>query len=53
MFARGSRVSMFFEGNSTGKPNNAKMVFVADDLEFLGPGILYLVTELCRPQDTA
>ena len=26
--------------------------FVADDLGFLGPGILDLVTELCPPQDT-
>ena len=29
------------------------MVFVADDLGFLGPGIPDLVTELCPPRDTA
>ena len=29
------------------------VVFVADDLGFLGPGIPDLVTELCPPQDTA
>ena len=28
------------------------VVFVADDLGVLGPGIPDLVTELCRPQDT-
>ena len=29
------------------------VVFVADDLGFLGPGNPDLVTELCPPQDTA
>ena len=29
------------------------VVFVADDLGFLGPGIPDLVTELCPSQDTA
>ena len=29
------------------------VVFVADDLGFLGRGIPDLVTELCPPQDTA
>ena len=29
------------------------VVFVADELGFLGPGIPELVTELCPPQDTA
>ena len=29
------------------------VVFVADDLGFLGPGIPDLLTELCPPQDTA
>ena len=29
------------------------VVFIADDLGFLGPGIPDLVTELCPPQDTA
>ena len=29
------------------------VVFVADDLGFLGPGIPDLVTELCPLQDTA
>ena len=29
------------------------VVFVADDLGFLGRGIPDLVTDLCPPQDTA
>ena len=29
------------------------VVFVADDLGFLGPGIPDLLTELCPPQNTA
>ena len=29
------------------------VVFVADDLGFLGPGIPDLMTELCPPRDTA
>ena len=29
------------------------VVFVADDLGFLGPGIPDLVTDLCPPRDTA
>ena len=29
------------------------VVFVADDLGLLGPGIPDIVTELCPPQDTA
>ena len=29
------------------------VVFIADDLEFLGPGSPDLMTELCPPQDTA
>ena len=29
------------------------VVFIPDDLRFLGPGIANLVTELCLPQDTA
>ena len=28
------------------------MVFVADDLGFLGPAVPDFVTELCAPQDT-
>ena len=28
------------------------VVFVADDLGFLGPGIPDLLTELCLPRDT-
>ena len=34
--------------------NNAQVVvFIADDLGFLGPGSPDLMTELCPPQDTA
>ena len=29
------------------------VVFIADDLGFLGPGSPDLMTELCPPQDTA
>ena len=52
------RSSLLFEDMHRERPSNEfeqceVVVFVADDLGFLGPGIPDLMTELCPPRDTA